>query len=177
MGKLIFEGYSGYSDPGVEDFSFIYNGDRFKIYPKVGVPGSRDKLQAFLKYVQYIAPKSADKNPWTYRVSPDQDFSKFFDIYKNGKKLEDKKKAPPQKPDAEQLSLPLTAALDRIGNKLESLGRMEDAFRIDAIANSIDKWLGNKSTLFFDEIENHGIPSDMASKVLDIAKKQGIIEG
>ncbi len=102
MDKLVFEGYSEYGDSGIEEFSFIYNGDRYKILPKYNVPGSKDKLRGFMEFVKYKAPK-LDNNPWKYNVNAQHDFSRVFDIYKNGMLLKDKKLPPP--PDAEQLDL------------------------------------------------------------------------
>jgi len=160
MSSLKFEGHSGYGDTGIEEFSFIYNKNRFKILPKYGVPGSKDKLQNFMNFVKYIAPKMPDKNPWRYRVNPEQKFSRVFDIYKNGKKLEDDTETsveapestpiapiipPTTKPEAEQTSLPLTASLDRISNRLERMGCIKEAYTLDVIANTLDRWMSNKS--------------------------------
>jgi hypothetical protein len=181
MATLIFEGHSGYGDTGIEEFSFIYNGDRFKILPK---PGSYDKLESFMKYVQYIAPKTPDKNPWRYRVNADQRFSRVFDIYKNGKKLEDASETkvdtpdlskPPQaNPGAEQMEMPLTASLDSISDRLERLGCIKEAYALDVIANMLDRWVSSQSTQFFDEVTNQGIEPDTAVKVLDIAGEHGL---
>jgi hypothetical protein len=152
MNTLKFEGSSGYGDTGIEEFSFIYNKDRYKVLPKFGVPGSKDKLTGFMNFVKYIAPKTADKNPWLYRVNASQKFSKVFDIYKNGKKLEGDEEEPqtpptvPQvpatvRPEAEQMEMPLTAALDAISDQLEARGCVKEAHDLDVIANTLDKWI------------------------------------
>lgn len=191
MDKLKFEGYSEYGDTGVEEFSFIYDGDRFKILPKYGVPGSRDKLERFMKFVKFIAPKSGG-NPWLYRVNPEQKFSRAFDIYKNGIKLEEDPGVPeapktpetpvtpvmpaPTKPEAEQMEMPLTASIDKISNQLEHLGCTKEAYLLDVISNTLDRWLGNKANLFADEIANQGIEPQVADKVLNIAQDSGLIK-
>jgi len=185
MGKLKFEGYSEYGDTGVEEFSFLYDGDRYKILPKYGVPGSRDKLERFMKFVKFIAPKSGD-NPWLYRVNPEQKFSRVFDIYKNGIKLEEDPGVPEvpetpalptsDKPEAEQMEMPLTASIDEISNQLEHLGCTEEAYQLDVIANTLDRWLGNKANLFADELANQRIEPQVADKVLNIAEDNGLIK-
>jgi len=189
MATLLFEGHSGYGDTGVEEFSFIYNGDRFKILAKYGVPGSHDKLQKFMNYVQYIAPKTPDKNPWRYRVNAEQKFSRVFDIYKNGKRLENDSETDvepqglpatqpmtprPPRPEAEQMEMPLTASLDRISDRLERLGCIKEAYDLDVIANTLDRWMCSQSIQFFDEVTNQGIEPDIAVKVLDIAGEHGL---
>lgn len=191
MASLKFEGHSGYGDTGIEEFSFIYNGDRFKILPKYGVSGSFDKLEKFMAFVQYIAPKMPDKNPWRYRVNAEQKFTRVFDIYKNGKKLEDdtettvepqelsKTPTPPvtpptPRPEAEQMEMPLVASLDRISDRLEILGCIKEAYALDVIANTLDRWMSSQSTQFFDEVANQGIEPDTAVKVLNIAGEHGL---
>lgn len=200
MNTLKYEGHSGNEDTGIDEFSFIFNNDRYHIIPKIGVPGSKDKLIGFWKFVQYIAPKLPDKNPWMYRVNTEQNFSKVFDIYKNGKKLDDKSEisavaptdspvapiAPvaPQKPEAEQMEMTFTASLDRISDRLERKGYIKEAYELDVIANTLSKWQSNKSNLFFDEIQNRDIDVQDATSVLsafvssdgkidDTAKKSG----
>ena len=176
MASLKFEGHSGYGDTGIEEFSFIYNKDRFKILPRYGVAGSLDKLQRFMTFVQYVAPKMPDKNPWRYRVNPEQKFTRVFDIYKNGKKLEDdtETSVEPQelsktpipatapatpRPEAEQMEMPLMASLDRISDRLENMGHVKEAYALDVIANTLDRWLSSQSTQFFDEVTNLGAQS------------------
>ena len=68
-----------------------------------------------------------------------------------------------------QTEMPLMAALDTISDRLERLGCIKEAYRLDVIANTIDKWTSNRSNLFFDEVSNQGVEPDTAIKILDIA--------
>jgi hypothetical protein len=170
MSSLRFEGHQEYGDTGVIEFSFLYNKDRFKILPKYGVPGSTDKLERFMKFVQHVAPGLPDKNPWMYKVNPEQKFTRVFDIYKNGEKLKDEDIAP----DAEQMTLPLSASIDKMSSRLESMGCVKEAYALDVVANTLDRWNSNQSNLFFDEVSNIGVAPDKAVEVLDVANKQGL---
>jgi hypothetical protein len=169
MNKLIIENEKKYGDTIVE-FSFIYNGDKYKILPKYGVKDAIYKLQGFYYFVKNRAPGLKDSNPWLYRVNPAHNFSKIFNITKNGEKLKDEDIAP----DAEQMTLPLTASLDKMSSRLESLGCVKEAYALDVVANTLDRWNSNQSNLFFDEVSNIGVTPDKAIEVLDVANKQGL---
>jgi len=74
----------------------------------------------------------------------------------------------------DQSKTSLTSYLDRISNRLEILGCVKEAYTLDIIANTLDRWLSNESNLFFDEVSNQGIEPDIAVKVLDIASEHGL---
>ncbi len=53
---------TSYPDTGLQEFSFIHDGRKYKVLPK---PGAGDRLEKFLRYVKYVCPKSGTE-PWTY---------------------------------------------------------------------------------------------------------------
>jgi hypothetical protein len=86
-------------------------------------------------------------------VNPEQKFSRAFDIYKNGIKVEkdigipEIPKVPETpiiptsaKPEAEQMEMPLTASIDEVSNQLEHLGCTKEAYLLDVVANTLDRW-------------------------------------
>jgi len=67
-------------------------------------------------------------------------------------------------------TLIVVRTLDKIANSLEDKGRIKEAHDIDVISNTIVScWECNHVNLFSDEIQNQGIPVEVAKKVLDIA--------
>jgi len=73
-----------------------------------------------------------------------------------------------------QTEMDLLASLDRIADRLEKRGCIKEAYDLDVIANTLDRWMSSQSTQFFDEVSNQGIEPDTAVKVLDIAVEHGL---
>jgi hypothetical protein len=153
-------------DIGLVEFSFIVDGKEYTVRPlplKEGenpsLSGKRyNKLQDFLKYVKYIAPKKK-LNPFSY-----PQWKQYFEIIRKG----EKRQSPKQ--EAEQLSLKLAVeALDKISSKLEEKGAYEESYLMDIIANTLEKgWDSVKVILFADEMANQDIPLENAYKVVKV---------
>jgi len=141
------------------EFSFGYtehNGKsrKYKIQ-SIGTPESKEALHTML-WALRDAQKNSSRPPW-----------------KEFRKLKPNLKITNLNNDAEQLSfLACNSTFDSIANALEHKGLFDQAYRIDVLANTLEKnWYSNRATLFFDEMENQGIDPTTAKKVLDTAEK------
>jgi hypothetical protein len=140
------------------EFSFGYteqNGKsrKYKIQ-STGTPESKEALHTML-WALRDAQKNSYRPPW-----------------KEFRKLKNNLKITNLNDNAEQLSfLACTRSFDKIASALERVGLIDQAYRIDILANTLEKnWYSNSATLFFDEMENQGIEPTTAKKVLDIAE-------
>jgi len=143
------------------EFSFGYterNGT-VRAYKVSHDPTDETARNAFHRFVWSIRESLKKKNtPWqNYNVSRVKNLLTIEDISRP--------------PEVEQMKLPLTTSLDKISTRLEDLGYLKEAYTLDVIANTLENnWLGNKATLFFDEVSNQGIDPVDASKVIEIAR-------
>lgn len=122
MANPMVTGFEGHSRKNPNNFNFLYNGKRYRVYPKPGVVEAPSKMGSFLSYIDYIAPKRG-LSPWSFTGA-----SRLFDFVPLDSK--------PQ--EAEQMSL-FAAELDAVSDRLEEDGHIKEAHEIDIISNTIER--------------------------------------
>jgi len=175
--KTIVVSETKYPDIGLVEFVFLHDGKKYRVLPK---DGAGDRLEAFLKFVKYVCPKS-DVSPFSFK-----DWKKWFDVTRVDGPSEPPKtpqapqkppKAPKKPPEAEQMSLKLARKMEILSSELQERGLGRVAEMLKSLAMRFRKsWMGPQSIGFFDDLSNAGIQPEVAMAVLD-AYEGGAAEG